>query len=68
MVTKAATGERRFQMNGIRYRLSVEKHPCLEDRPIRLVQKDGSRRLYQHLSPSQAIRLARALEAAAKEA
>jgi hypothetical protein len=61
-------GERRFQMNGIRHRLSVEKHPCYAERPIRFVQKDGTRRLYQHLSPEQALRLARALESAAREA
>lgn len=63
-----AQGERRFQMNQIRYRLTLERHPCYEERPIRLVQKDGSRRFYQHLSPEQARRLAKALEAAARGA
>lgn len=62
-----AQAERRFQMNNIRYRLGVERHPVHGERNIRLVQKNGDRNLYQHLTPGQAVRLARALESAARE-
>jgi hypothetical protein len=58
------SGEKRFQMNGLTYRLS--NHQIHEGRTVNLYVSDPYFTHRHHLTPDQAIRLARALEAAAK--